>query len=77
MAFDSFSAFLTMEGHGSYVWTCYAVFIVLLAGLMIWSARRHQDVYQICKRGFEHQGNAAQARPKAAASFTRVEVSQD
>ncbi|MED5468281.1 MAG: heme exporter protein CcmD [Pseudomonadota bacterium] len=44
MAFDSFSAFIAMEGHGPYVWACYAVFAVLLVGLMIWSSRHHQAV---------------------------------
>ncbi len=77
MAFDSFSAFLVMEGHGPYVWVCYGVFVLLLAGMMFWSFRTHQDIYQICKRGYERQSTVDQPRPKATATFTRVEVSQD
>jgi len=78
MSFDSFSAFIAMEGHGPYVWTCYAVFFVLLGGLMIWSARHNRAVLDSCKRRLEQQqGSKHSARPKAAASFTRVEVSQD
>lgn len=78
MAFDSFSAFIAMEGHGPYVWACYAVFVVLLGGLMIWSARRNRAVYDSCRRRLEQQqGSKDSARPKAVATFTRVEVSQD
>jgi len=79
MAFDSFSAFLAMEGHGPYVWTCYVVFVVFVAGMMIWSARRNWAVIEGCKRRFEQQqGTSAQdVRQKASATFTRVEVSQD
>lgn len=77
MAFESFSAFLAMEGHGPYVWTCYAVFVVLLAGMVFWSAKRHQATYRMCKRSHEQQARKGQAKPKAAATFTRVEISQD
>jgi heme exporter protein D len=78
MAFDSFSAFMAMEGHGPYVWACYAVFAVLLGGLMAWSARRNRAVFDSCKRRLEQQqGSPNNARPKPAATFTRVEVSQD
>lgn len=78
MAFDSFSAFIAMEGHGPYVWACYAVFAVLLVGLMVWSARHNREVFESCRRRHEQQqGSADKARPKAAATFTRVEVSQD
>ncbi len=30
MYFDSFAAFLDMGGHGFYVWTCYALTLLLL-----------------------------------------------
>jgi len=76
MAFDSLSAFIAMEGHGPYVWTCYAVFVIFLAGLMIGSARRNRAVLEACKRGIEQQGSTTGTRPKAAATFTRVDVSQ-
>ncbi|GHD44947.1 heme exporter protein D [Marinobacter persicus] len=79
MAFDSFSAFIAMEGHGPYVWSCYAVFFILVAGMMIWSARRNRAVIEGCKRRFDQQQGTSgrDARPKASATFTRVEVSQD
>ncbi|MDK1023910.1 MAG: heme exporter protein CcmD [Gammaproteobacteria bacterium] len=31
MSFDSFSAFLAMGGHGLYVWSAYAVTLVVFA----------------------------------------------
>lgn len=78
MAFDSFSAFIVMEGHGPYVWACYAVFAVLVAGLMIWSVKRHQSVMDACQRRYVHDAkNSGRPAQKASATFTRVEISQD
>ncbi|HEV8077994.1 MAG TPA: heme exporter protein CcmD [Marinobacter sp.] len=82
MAFDSFGAFLAMEGHGPYVWACYAVFFLLMAMLMVGSYRRRNAVLQSCR---QHPGARSQQAPKpdsdtapaAAASFARVDVSQD
>lgn len=82
MAFDSFSAFLAMEGHGPYVWACYGMFSVLMAVLMVSSYRRRNAALQSCR---QHTGSRLQRAPKAdsdtapaaAASFTRVDVSQD
>ncbi|PSF06153.1 heme exporter protein CcmD [Marinobacter fuscus] len=78
MAFDSFSAFLAMEGHGPYVWACYGVFAILLGGLMIWSRRRHRSVLAECRRRYQQQDQRAnKGQTKTAATFTRVEVSQE
>lgn len=77
MAFESFAAFIDMEGHGPYVWACYAVFAVLLIGLMVRSFRHHRAVMAACKRRYQQQESAGGNRPKPAATFTRVEVSQD
>jgi len=79
MAFDSFSAFIAMEGHGPYVWACYGVFVVVFAAMMIWSARRNRAIIEACRRRFEQQEKTAgrDAGSKTAATFTRVEVSQD
>ncbi|MBO6556781.1 MAG: heme exporter protein CcmD [Pseudomonadales bacterium] len=43
MRFDSFEAFLHMDGHGLFIWAAYGItFIVLLANLWWpkWSCRR-------------------------------------
>jgi heme exporter protein D len=79
MAFESFSAFMVMEGHGPYVWSCYAAFFLLMIGLMVWSLRRRKAAIEACRRGYEFQAGRKdqQAAPASAASFTRVKVSQD
>ncbi|MEC7377466.1 MAG: heme exporter protein CcmD [Pseudomonadota bacterium] len=79
MAFDSFSAFVVMEGHGPYVWACYGVFFLLMIALMAGSLRRRRAVIESCRRGYERQsdGHGQQASQQPAAAFTRIKVSQD
>lgn len=77
MAFDSFSAFMVMEGHGPYVWSCYAAFFLLIIGLMVWSLRRRNAAIEACRRGYELQAGQKDQQAASAASFTRVKVSQD
>lgn len=38
MYFESVGALWNMAGHGSYVWSCYGLFAVLL-GFNVWHAR--------------------------------------
>jgi len=59
MVFESFSALLTMEGHGGYVWFCYAVFVVTIS-VLLW-----QPV--AAKRKFMQQQLANLRREQAAA----------
>ena len=40
MYFDSVSALLYMDGHGSYVWFCFVLTFAVLAGLLIEARRR-------------------------------------
>ncbi len=79
MAFDSFAAFVSMEGHGPYVWACYITFFVVLVQLMVWSYRRRSAAVESCRRGFEIQEGekGAGASSGASATFSRVTVSQD
>ena len=78
MAFDSFAAFMAMEGHGPYVWACYAVFFVLMGLMMIWSVRSRKAIIESCRRGYEFQADKSKvAAPRPSASFARVNVSQD
>lgn len=71
MQFDSFQALMTMEGHGPYVWTCYAVFFVLMIALAVWSRRQRKALIrqQVRQHALQQrqQGRAA-AEPAAAAS---------
>ncbi|MDY6797380.1 MAG: heme exporter protein CcmD [Pseudomonadota bacterium] len=79
MAFDSFSAFVWMEGHGPYVWTCFAVFALLLGGQMIASLQRHRRVMRSLHRQNMMSGeDPRKARQRAAvsASFAPVQTSE-
>ncbi|WP_421844491.1 heme exporter protein CcmD [Marinobacter algicola] len=75
MAFDSFGAFLAMGGHGPYVWACYAMFFLLMGGVIWWSLRQRRVVIAQQQRRAAPMPSADE-RP-AAASFTRIESSQD
>lgn len=44
MAFDSLHDFWTMNGHGPYVWTCYGVFFLVMATLVIGSILQRRRV---------------------------------
>ncbi len=78
MAFDSLAAFIQMEGHGPYVWTCYGAFFLLLGGLMVGSLRKRRAVIQSCLRLYDSLDDSARAPAKQApATFARVNVSQD
>jgi heme exporter protein D len=35
--------FLNMGGYALYVWTSYAVALVVLGGVVLWSARQHRS----------------------------------
>ena len=41
MYFDSFSAILSMEGHGGFVWAAYAITVTVLL-LLVMAPRRRQ-----------------------------------
>lgn len=75
MAFDSFSAFIAMGGHGPYVWTCYAVFVLFLLGLGLWSRRQRDAVLRAQKRQMELEQQGAARQQPAPASFTRIHPS--
>jgi heme exporter protein D len=42
MYFDSLGALWDMAGHGPYVWSCYGLFVVLLA-VNVWHARSENE----------------------------------
>ena len=45
MQFDSFSDFLTMGGHGVYVWTVYGIALLVLLALVITPLRRDRRFF--------------------------------
>ena len=70
MAFDSFDAFFAMGGHGTYVWTCYAVSFMLAFVLVMWSRRQHQSAVSGLSRRYSEDKTV---RPEAvSADFARV-----
>lgn len=80
MAFESFSAFITMDGHGPYVWTCYGVFFalfILLAWLSVAERRR-----VIRQQRFQQQLQSTRKDDSSAflasgqAGFQRIQSSQ-
>lgn len=75
MAFDSLGAFIAMEGHGPYVWTCYFVFFVLMGAISFWSLRQRRFVIEQQRRRTDSR--AMPDKSPAGASFTRIEPSQD
>ena len=68
MAFDSFSAFLAMGKHGSYVWSCYGLTFAVVLGL-IWHVRAEG------RRFFREQGQIL--RREAARSSSPSEENPD
>lgn len=44
MFFDSFSALLTMDGHGPYVWFSYGVSLLVLGALVLGAGQRRRAV---------------------------------
>lgn len=78
MAFDSFSAFIAMGGHGPYVWASYGMFFVLLSAVMIWSVQRRNAAVEACRRLYESQGGERSgSNANVQASFARVNVPKD
>lgn len=75
MAFDSFGAFMVMEGHGPYVWACYAVFFVLMGATAWWSLRQRKVV--VAQQRRRMISGTSTGKPPASASFARIESSQD
>jgi heme exporter protein D len=81
MAFDSFSAFISMGNHGPYVWASYGVFFILLLVLVSWSLQRRRVAINACRQLYESQGAGrltdSGETARAQATFTRVNVSND
>lgn len=78
MAFDSFQAFIVMEGHGPYVWACYIVFFLLLGGLVAWSFSQRRRLKADQRRRWQlearnsKQGEPAGGSQRKTSEFTRL-----
>ena len=42
--FQSLADFISMDGHGSYVWSCYLFTLLILAVLMYWPRLKKQHL---------------------------------
>ena len=45
MQFDSLAAFLSMEGHGIFVWSVYAIALVVMVGLVVAPLRKNRQFF--------------------------------
>ena len=45
MQFDSLAAFMSMEGHGVFVWSVYAIAFVVMAGLVVAPLRKNRQFF--------------------------------
>jgi heme exporter protein D len=44
MYFEDFNALLTMDGHGTFVWTAYLIALVVIAVVLVAPARRRKRI---------------------------------
>ena len=45
MQFDSLAAFMSMEGHGIFVWSVYAITLVVMVGLAMAPLRKNRQFF--------------------------------
>lgn len=45
MQFDSLAAFMSMEGHGVFVWSVYAIGLVVMIGLVAAPLRKNNQFF--------------------------------
>lgn len=55
MHFDSIQALIEMNGHGSYVWTAYAIALVILLSLVIQPLRAKKQFIRVQKNELRRQ----------------------
>ncbi|CAH0990386.1 hypothetical protein SIN8267_00478 [Sinobacterium norvegicum] len=55
MHFDSMQALIEMNGHGSYVWTAYAIAFVVLLSLIVQPLRAKKQFIRVQKNELRRQ----------------------
>ena len=45
MQFDSLSAFVAMDGHGVFVWSVYAISLLVMIGLLVAPLRKNNQFF--------------------------------
>ena len=43
MQFDSLAAFISMQGHGIFVWSVYAISLLVMVGLVVAPLRKNRN----------------------------------
>ncbi|WP_299593528.1 heme exporter protein CcmD [uncultured Microbulbifer sp.] len=61
--FENFASFLTMNGHGPYVWAAYGVAVMVLVALVVAPLLRQKKL----RKEFSRQLRQEEARHRAAA----------
>lgn len=60
MKFDTLSAFLLMDGHGTYVWAAYGITILVVLINLIWPSRVRAGFVRGEKRAHSRQNMKAE-----------------
>ena len=55
MFFQSLTELWVMDGHGVYVWTCYAVTFAVLIGLVVYPVRKKKSLMKGIKQRLAHE----------------------
>ncbi|WP_251977112.1 heme exporter protein CcmD [Salinicola avicenniae] len=59
MAFDSFSAFLTMGGYARYVWPAWGLATLMIVGFVLWARRERRQLMQQLQRRRRREADSA------------------
>lgn len=74
VSFDNFTDFVTMGGHGVFVWSCYGIVIAaLLVNVLqpILATRKFRIAQQDAMRQQSQQSSRAEESPSSATSLTQ------
>ena len=55
MFFESFSAALHMDGHGGYVWSAYAITVLVVAVMLVLPVRRKNAIVRQLRATLKRQ----------------------
>lgn len=59
MYFDSFEAFIAMDGHGPYVWICYGVALLILGYNIASPMMQKKEVLKRIRRNLKRENSSS------------------
>jgi heme exporter protein D len=68
MYFENFAALIAMEGHGPYVWSAYAIALVVLLGLVLTPLRKRRQLMTQLRMQLRREQSAKPSRGESNAS---------